>query len=389
MENESINLKNISFNKKIKKINFIKLLLLVFILLFLIIFSLILTFFNMNSLLNKYIPILKNIKFYGDNYLKNEEKINDINYNKRKKNYILKCVYDEDIRFYKQILQLYAENKTAFKIRGRQRIMERYGKIYNESNIKTIQDKLNWLLIHENPENKTNLVDKILLHEYSKKKLGKDICVPILKVYNSSEEIDLHQLPEKFVLKCNHGSGMNILCSDKSKLNLMNAKIKLDKWMSINYGLISFEYQYININKKIFAEQYLLDNIIDYKIYCFNGEPKFIRVQKKLADDSEKVNNYYNLDWTLNDIESGLGKHFIRRPDFIFEKPKNLELMIKYARKLSSDFSFVRVDFYDLNETVYLGEMTFAPSNIRFNCKDKNQSLYLGNLLDITKVQTN
>ena len=343
----------------------------------------------MNSLLNKYIPILKNIKFYGDNYLKNEEKINDINYNKRKKNYILKCVYDEDIRFYKQILKLYAENKTAFKIRGRQRIMERYGKIYNESNIKTIQDKLNWLLIHENPENKTNLVDKILLHEYSKKKLGKDICVPILKVYNSSEEIDLHQLPEKFVLKCNHGSGMNILCSDKSKLNLMNAKIKLDKWMSINYGLISFEYQYININKKIFAEQYLLDNIIDYKIYCFNGEPKFIRVQKKLADDSEKVNNYYNLDWTLNDIESGLGKHFIRRPDFIFEKPKNLELMIKYARKLSSDFSFVRVDFYDLNETVYLGEMTFAPSNIRFNCKDKNQSLYLGNLLDITKVQTN
>ena len=387
MENESLNLKNISFNKKLKKNNFNQLLLLVFIILFLIIFSLILTIFNMNSLLNKYIPILKNIKIYEDNYLKNKEKIDDINYNKR--NYILKSVYDEDIKFYKQILKLYAENKTAFKIRGRQRIMEICGKIYNESNIKTIQDKLNWLLIHENPENKTNLVDKILLHEYSKKKLGKDICVPILKIYNSSEEIDLNQLPEKFVLKCNHGCGMNILCSDKSKLNLMNAKIKLDEWMNLNYGLRNFEYQYININKKIFAEQYLLDNINDYKIYCFNGEPKFIRVQKKLPDNSGKINNYYNLDWTLNDIETGLGNHFVRRPDVIFEKPKNLELMIKYARKLSSDFSFVRVDFYDLKEIVYLGEMTFSPSNIIFNCKDKNQSLYLGNLLDITKVEKN
>lgn len=267
--------------------------------------------------------------------------------------------------------------------------MEISGKIYNESNIKTIQDKLNWLLIHENPENKTNLVDKILLHEYSKKKLGKDICVPILKVYNSSKEIDLNQLPDKFVLKCNHGSLMNIFCSDKSKFNLMKAKIKLDEWMNLNYGLIYFEFQYININKKIFAEQYLLDNINDYKIYCFNGEPKFIRVQKKLPDGSGKINNYYNLDWTLNDIETGLGRHFVRRPDVIFEKPRNLELMIKYAKKLSSDFSFVRVDFYDLNDIVYLGEMTFSPSNMMFNCKDKNQSLYLGNLLDITKVEKN
>ena len=95
------------------------------------------------------------------------------------------------------------------------------------------------------------------------------------------------------------------------------------------------------------------------------------------------------MDWTLNDIETGLGRHFVRRPDVIFEKPRNLELMIKYAKKLSSDFSFVRVDFYDLNDIVYLGEMTFSPSNMMFNCKDKNQSLYLGNLLDITKVEKN
>ena len=102
---------------------------------------------------------------------------------------------------------------------------------------------INWLLIHENPEKKTNLVDKILLHDYSKKMLGKDICVPILKVYNTSGEIDLNELPEKFVLKCNHGCGMNILCSNKSKLDLIKARNKLDAWLNINYGLENFEYQ--------------------------------------------------------------------------------------------------------------------------------------------------
>ena len=111
---------------------------------------------------------------------------------------------------------------------------------------------INWLLIHDNPENKTNIVDKILLHEYSIKKLGKDICVPILKIYNSSEEIDFDELPDKFVLKCNHGNGMKILCKNKSTLNLTDTLKNLDKWMKINYGLYGFEYQYINVKRRIY-----------------------------------------------------------------------------------------------------------------------------------------
>ena len=89
---------------------------------------------------------------------------------------------------------------------------------------------------------------------------------------------------------------------------------------------------------------------------------------------------------TLNEIETGL-KHFFRRPDIEFEKPKNLNLMLEYSLKLSSEFSFVRVDLYEIDDTVYLGEMTFTPSNCGFDCKDINQSLYLGNMLDISNVK--
>ena len=89
------------------------------------------------------------------------------------------------------------------------------------------------------------------------------------------------------------------------------------------------------------------------------------------------------MDWSLNEIETGLGPYFVRKPEIIIEKPKNLKLMIKYARKLSSSFAFVRVDLYEIKKKVYLGELTFTPSNTIFNTKDYNQSLYLGNMLDI------
>ena len=290
------------------------------------------------------------------------------------------------INNYTELLTLYKENLTEFYIKGRQFIMELNGKYYNDSNILTIQDKLNWLIIHENPEYKTNIVDKILLREYSKKILGKDICVPILKIYNNIEELNFNELPDRFVLKCNHGSAMNIICNNKSQLNINETRYLLSRWLNINYGFKTFEYQYINIKRKIFAEKYLSDDILDYKFYCFNGKPKFIRVQKKLINQTGKLNNYYNLDWSLNEIETGLGSYFVRRSDIIIQKPKNLNLMIKYATKLSSLFSFVRVDLYEIQNIVYLGELTFCPSNNIFNNKDHNQSLYLGNMLDIKKT---
>ena len=284
------------------------------------------------------------------------------------------------------MFQLYIENRKEFYIRGREKIMKLNNKTYNDSNIKTIQDKYNWLTIHEFPENKTKIVDKILLHGYSKKVLGKDICVPILKIYNNIEELNLTELPEKFVLKFNHGSGMNIICNNKSNFNLSNAKILLNKWAKINYGLEGFEYQYLNVKKKFFAEKYLSDNIKNYKIYCFNGSPKFIRVQKSLSTSSGNINNYYNLDWTLNELETNL-PHYYRKPEIIFKKPKNLKLMIEYAKKLSKDFVFVRVDLYEIKNFVYLGELTFTPFNALVNYKNKFQRLWLGNLLDITKIK--
>ena len=285
---------------------------------------------------------------------------------------------------YKELLKLYIErDKELFYKKGREYLLKKRGETYNESNLITFQDKLNYLLIHESPENKTNIVDKILLRNYSKKILGKDICPPILKIYSNVDEINLDELPDKFMLKCNHGSGMNIFCKDKSNFDLEQAKQNLNNWMKVNYGLSNFEYQYLNIDKKIFAEKFLVDEMINYKFYCFDGEPKLIRVKGKIK--GKKIYNIYHINWTLADIEFAFSDYY-RDNENIFKKPKNYDLMLNYSRLLSSDFCFCRVDFYDVNDIIYLSELTFTPFNMYIKYKRKDMEIYLGSLINISKI---
>jgi hypothetical protein len=286
-------------------------------------------------------------------------------------------------------VKLYMKNRTEFYFKYRLKTLKKYNITYNESNLITFQDKLNYLIIHEDPELKSGIVDKIKIHQYSKKILGKDICIPILKVYENVDEINFDDLPEKFVLKTNHGSSMNLFCKDKLNFDINMAKKTLQKWKNINYGLKNSEFQYFTINRKIFASPYLGDNIIDYEIYCFNNRPKFIRVRKLLFEKNHTIlHNYYNLDWKLTDIETGL-KIYHRMPKIKIKKPKYLNLMLDYSKKLSAKFVFVRVDFYEINNKVYLSEMTFSPSNALMKFKNIKQSRYLGSLLDISKIRNN
>ena len=285
-------------------------------------------------------------------------------------------------------IELFLSNKTEYYFQKRKNYLKHFNYLYDESKLITLQDKNNYLLIHECPEYKTNYVDKIKIHDVSKKILGKDICPPILKIYNNIKDINLDDLPDKFVLKCNHGSGMNIICKNKLKFNFEEAKNKLTKWMNINYGTSRTEFQYNFIERKIFLAPYLGDKIIDYEIYCFNGQPKFVRV-RKLIDEQKHItlHNYYDLDWKLNDIDSGLF-NYKRDPNMKIEKPKHFDLMIYYSKKLSKDFVFVRIDFYEINNIVYLSEITFSPSNTLNRYKNKEQSKYLGDMLDITKIKS-
>ena len=247
----------------------------------------------------------------------------------------------------------------------------------NLDNPKTICEKLNWMKIYDSTFLKTYCADKLLVQDYVKSKLGIDLSIPVLGVYNKFEEIDFSKLPKNYVIKCNHGSGMNIIVKN-GNINKLEAKQKLDKWMKTDY-LHLYEFHYKPIQKKIFIEEYKdngVDGLIDYKFWCFNGEPKFYGVN---AGHGHGAINYYNIDGT---------DFMYQRSDYsanknaAWEKPKNFEKMIEYSKKLSEDFKFVRVDFYEINDKIYLGELTFIPGGgyIKYNGNGDEE---IGKMLDL------
>lgn len=259
---------------------------------------------------------------------------------------------------------------------------KRNGVSINLTNPQTIQDKLAWLNIYETNPLKVQCADKVLVHDYVKEVLGEDICIPILRVYDNTKQINWDELPNRFVLKCNHGSGMNIIVKDKSKLDKGAAISKLNKWMTNDFSMRNgFEAHYHDIKHKIFAEEYKenkSDGLFDYKFWCFNGEPKFYTINDgnghgkwmKFYDMKQNVLPYKRTDFT--------GEPSIKVP-----QPTNFEQMAEIAKKLASRFTFVRADFYEVDGQIYLGELTFTPGAFFFKYVNPADNLKIGNLLTL------
>ena len=129
--------------------------------------------------------------------------------------------------------------------------------------------------------------DKYKVREYVKKKGLGDILVPLIGHWDKPEDIDWDSLPDKFVLKCNHGCAYNILCNDKNKFDKVEATKRLKKWMKEDFGAFNIETHYSQIKPHITCEEFLGDCIVDYKFFCFNGEPKYIYVSSDLIHDRE------------------------------------------------------------------------------------------------------
>lgn len=261
-------------------------------------------------------------------------------------------------------------------------------------NPQTLQEKINWLIVYgKNNTLKAKCADKILLHEYCKEKLGEDICVPILQIYNKPEDINIDILPDKFVLKCNHGYAMNIIVDKKTnsfttlkRLNINNiedCKTQLKQWLNTNFGDINYQEHYALIHPQCYAEQFMCDghkSLTDYKVMCFNGEPKMIQVVSDRYTNNIHANNY-DTQWNWFDLG---WSDFPQDKKHLDEKPKEFDKMLKYAKLLSADFELVRVDFYVINDRLYLGELTFTPDGGIFRYKNRETDLYWGSQLKLT-----
>lgn len=257
-------------------------------------------------------------------------------------------------------------------------IGKRVGLNLDLDNPKTIQDKINWMKLYDSTPLKTRCADKIQVHDYCKEKLGVDLCIPILKIYDKVEDIKWDELPGQFVIKCNHGSGMNIIVKDKSKLNIPEAEAKLQRFMKDDFAFhVGYEMHYHDILHKIFVEEYKEDenqktSLYDYKFWCFNGEPKFYTINNGHGHGDII---YYDMD------DKVIDPYCLNKPGLNYKKPVRFEEMAGYSKKLSEDFKFVRVDFYEVSGKVYLGELTFTPGAGFFKYKKPEYNKIFGDML--------
>jgi len=238
---------------------------------------------------------------------------------------------------------------------------KRFSYRLNLQNPQTFNEKLQWIkLFYRNPLY-TRLADKYSVRNYVQEKIGKSYLVNLLGVYEDAAEIDWNLLPNRFVIKTTHSSGWNIICNNKETLDIVKANAILNKWIKSNYyeTTESREWQYKNIQPRIIVEEYLegdkIFGLLDYKFYCYCGEPKFILVCYNRYSDLRI--NFFDTDWNPLDV-----RHGVPNSELIFKKPINLDKMLEISRILSKNIPFCRIDLYSVKGNIYFSEVTICPS---------------------------
>lgn len=242
--------------------------------------------------------------------------------------------------------------KILFRIKTGQRL--------NLRNPRTFNEKLQWIKLYYKNDLLPICVDKYEVRQFIKECGCEAILNKLLWEGFNPNEIPFEELPNKFVIKVTHGQGFNIICKDKKKLNIPKTIKKLKRWLKVKYLLCYGEWFYGIVKPRIIIEEFLDDGQnetpIDYKVYCFNGNPKIINAHVNRFTNHKS--NLYDLEWN---VINQVSIKYLDSNVYI-EKPKELDQMLGYAKKLSSKFIHVRVDFYIVNSKIYFGELTFTDS---------------------------
>lgn len=254
----------------------------------------------------------------------------------------------------------------------------------NIDNPHTFNEKLQWLKLYGFKPEYTKMVDKYLVKDYVSSLIGEEYIIPTIAVWDDVDDIRFDQLPNQFVLKCTHDSGGLIICKDKSSLDVDSAKDKLKKSLARNYYWNGREYPYRDVKPRIIAEKYMQDDdsfeLKDYKVLCFNGEPRLIEVFTGRYTKNFSC-NIYTENWAPTPLHQS--KYGLPRSTYEYEKPVFLEEMLSLSRKIAQDMPHVRVDWYYTNNRLYFGEITFFDASGFEEFEPNEWNLVLGDMISL------
>lgn len=258
-----------------------------------------------------------------------------------------------------------------------------FGKKLNLKNPQTYNEKLQWLKLNDRRPEYVEMVDKYRAKFYIGKKIGDEYIIPILGVWDKFDDIEFNGLPNEFVLKCTHDSGGLVICRDKSKFDFNAARKKINRCMNRNYFFLGREWPYKKIKPRIIAEVYMKDNhesvLTDYKFFCFNGVPKIMYSSKDKSSDPRT--DFFDMDYNHVNMK-------MRDPnaDVLPPKPQNFELMKEISSVLSTGYPHLRVDFYEVNGRLYVGELTLYHCSGFAQITPPQKALEMGSWIKIGSI---
>ena len=251
----------------------------------------------------------------------------------------------------------FAEDKTKFAIDWIKNKLQNV----NLENPQNIVDRINWCKIYDKDERKPLWADKILAHQELSLSSLKDIVIsPAYIFINTEFTLDMfNHLPDgKWFFRCNHGSGWNMRFEKKKGNDPTYLISKLNEWLSLNYAYIGgYEWQYENINRGIIVQPDL-GKLLDWQFWCENGEIKYIQLSRKLGKNLEEFICFTDSSCENTDMYIGIKP---MRFKLLSKEKETYKKMKPIVEQLASDYKFVRVDLYSINDKVKFSELTFSP----------------------------
>ncbi len=228
----------------------------------------------------------------------------------------------------------------------------------------TANEKLWYLKLHNRDPLLQICSDKVRVRGYVARCGYPDILIPELGIFDDPRELNFATFAEPVLLKTNNGSGGHILYdpADRS-FNERAARAALRRELRTPYYLISREWNYRGIPPKILAERVLRDVAgnppDDYKFMCFEGEPRFLFLDRGILDEAGRhrhtyPRNIYDMDYHRLPFRWGRDGTPDNPPP-----PENFPRMVQIARTLAAPFPHSRVDLYNIGGKIYFGEITF------------------------------
>lgn len=237
------------------------------------------------------------------------------------------------------------------------------GKQLDLKDPKTFNEKLQWLKLYDRRPEYTTMVDKYAVKGYVSNIIGAEYIIPTIGVWNSPEDIEWELLPKQFVLKCTHDSGGLVICKNKAMLDKRSAINKLNKCYRRDYYMKGREWAYKDVPRRIIAEKYIEENselkgLQDFKFMCFNGKVKCCFTCTNRYEEGGLKVTFYDDNWNVLDFERSYPREKIPMP-----KPHCYDMMKRMAEKIADNLLFARIDFYEIDNHPYFGEITLYPGN--------------------------